>query len=168
MSDASNGPSVASPRESPTPMAPPLSPSTAAVGLQLEPNDPIALMHIAQGLIATIRKREADYRIESNSWRERMATQQTRFEEPLARAQPREDAPEGYVLNVKERAPNFVIPIQDGYYQPAWWVKQLPDGRVAGLPKSHSPDETPYIAEVYAECEGDDEDDNIIDRKSSR
>src|ERR1700678_838816 len=162
MSDASNDPSIASPRESPTPMAQPLSPSTAAVGLQLEPNDPIALMHIAQGLIATIRKREADYRTESHSWREQMAAQQIRFEEALARAQPREDAPEGYVLNIKERAPNFVIPIQDGYYQPAWWVKQLPDGRVAGLPKSHSPNETPFIAEVYAECDGDDEEDNII------
>src|ERR1700678_2407391 len=162
MSDASNDPSIASLKGSPVPMAQPLSPSTAAVGLQLEPNDPIALMHIAQGLIATIRKRETDYRAESDRWREQMAAQQIRFEEALARAQPREDAPEGYVLNIKERAPNFVIPIQDGYYQPAWWVKQLPDGRVAGLPKSHSPNETPHIAEVYAECDGDDEEDNII------
>src|ERR1700678_3999638 len=162
MSDASNDPSIASLKGSPVPMAQPLSPSTAAVGLQLEPNDPIALMHIAQGLIATICKREADYRTESSSWREQMATQKLRFEEALARAQPSEDAPEGYVLNIKERAPNFVIPIQDGYYQPAWWVRQLPDGRVAGLPKSHSPGETPYIAEVYAECDGDDEEDNII------
>ena len=146
MSDASNNPSICSPKGTPPPMAPPLSPSTAAVGLQLEPNDPISLMHIAQGLLATIRKREADHRTESDTWSEQMALQKLRFEEALARVQPREDAPEGYVLNIKERAPNFVIPIQDGYYQPAWWVKQLPDGRVAGLPKSHSPDETPYIA----------------------
>src|ERR1700678_4352604 len=162
MSDRSNNASVASPKGSPPPMAQPLSPSTAVVGLQLEPNDPNSLMHIAQGLLATIRKREAEHRIESDSWCEQMATQKLRFKEALARVQPREDRPDGYVLNIKERAPNFVIPIQDGYYQPAWWVRQLPDGRVAGLPKSHSPGDTPYIAEVYAECDGDDEDDNII------
>jgi len=119
-------------------------------------------MHIAQGLLATIRKREAEYRVESDNWSAQMAAQKIRFEEALASAQPREDAPEGYVLNIKERAPNFVIPIQDGYYQPAWWVKQLADGRVAGLPKSHSPGETPYVAEVYAERDIDSEDKDVV------
>src|ERR1700678_1039872 len=114
MSDASTSPSVCSPKGTPPPMAPPLSPSTAAVGLQLDPNNPNALMHIAQGLLATIRKREADHRTESDSWCEQMAVQKLRFEEALARVQPREDAPDGYVLNMKERAANFVIPLQDG------------------------------------------------------
>ncbi|KAF8489700.1 hypothetical protein F5888DRAFT_1808592 [Russula emetica] len=186
MSDVSNDPSIASPKGRLSPMAPPLSPSTAAVGLQLDPHNPNALMHIAQGLLATIRKREADYRIESNSWCEQMAAQKIHFEEALAHAQPTETAPEGYVLNIRERAPNFVIPIQDGCYQPAWWVKQLPDSgcdlvclkkrsfasvqrtwQEGGASRgpggvSHSPDETPYIGKVYAECDGDDEDENHI------
>src|ERR1700678_4640521 len=110
MSDASNNPSVASPKGSPPPMAQPLSPSTAVVGLQLEPNDPNSLMHIAQGLLATIRKREAEHCVESDSWCEQMATQKLRFEEALARVQPREGQPDGDGLNMKGGPPNFITP----------------------------------------------------------
>jgi hypothetical protein len=151
-----------SPRGRLSPPALPLSPSTAAVGLQLNPENPDAIMHIAQGLLATIRKREADHRSEMDGWCEQMAVQKIRFKEALARAQPTENQPEGYVRNVEGRAPNFIIPVEDGYFQPAWWVKQLADGRVVGLLKLHELDQTPHIAKVYAECDGDDDDENPV------
>ena len=47
-------------------------------------------------------------------------------------------------------------------WQPAHWVKQLPDGRVAGLPKEHGPDETPWIQRIHAHPYDDGNDDYVV------
>jgi hypothetical protein len=46
--------------------------------------------------------------------------------------------------------PNFVILMGDGKHQQAYWVKQLADGQVAGLPREYILGQTPFIMEVYA------------------
>jgi hypothetical protein len=63
---------------------------------------------------------------------------------------PISDRPEGYVINDETRAPNFVIPTGDGEHQQAYWVKQLAEGQVAGLPREYVLGQTPFVTEVYA------------------
>jgi hypothetical protein len=58
--------------------------------------------------------------------------------------------PEGYVLNDNTRVPNFIIPIREGDHQPAYWVKQLMERQVVGLPREYVPGQTPFVTEVYA------------------
>jgi hypothetical protein len=38
----------------------------------------------------------------------------------------------------------------DGDHQQAYWVKQLAEGQVAGLPREYVPGQTPFVTEVYA------------------
>jgi hypothetical protein len=64
---------------------------------------------------------------------------------------------DGYVLNNNSRAPSFVIPIQDGYYQPAYWVRFLPRGQVAGLTKEHTPRSTPFVSEIHMDQDENDD-----------
>jgi hypothetical protein len=106
-------------------------------------------MQIAQGLIETIRQREGDYqaeRIRTTEWIRQLEGQAERY---LAN-QLTQEIPEGYVQNDDSKAPHFVIPIQDGYFQPTYWVKQLPNGNVAGYPKGYHPADAPYVGELYA------------------
>jgi hypothetical protein len=63
---------------------------------------------------------------------------------------PTSERPEGYVINDETRVPNFVIPTRDGDHQQAYWVKQLAEGQVAGLPREYVPGQTPFVTEVYA------------------
>jgi hypothetical protein len=56
--------------------------------------------------------------------------------------------PTGFVHN-EGQAPNFFIPVQDGFLQPAYWVKLLPNGQVAGLLKNNTPDTQPHIGELF-------------------
>jgi hypothetical protein len=62
---------------------------------------------------------------------------------------PTSNQPEGYVINDDTRVPSFVIPIGDGDHQQAYWVKQLAEGQVAGLPQEYVPGQTPFVTEVY-------------------
>ena len=68
-------------------------------------------------------------------------------------------APDGYVENDDSRAPNLNIPVQDGYFQPAHWVKQLDNGQVAALPKEYTIADIPYICDIYASLHGADDSD---------
>jgi hypothetical protein len=63
---------------------------------------------------------------------------------------PTSDHLEGYVLNDNSRVPNFIMPCGDGYFQAAYWVKQLAEGQVAGLPQEYTPGQTPFVTEIYA------------------
>jgi hypothetical protein len=38
----------------------------------------------------------------------------------------------------------------DGEHQQAYWVKQLAEGQVAGLPREYVSGQTPFVTEVYA------------------
>jgi hypothetical protein len=62
---------------------------------------------------------------------------------------PTSERPEGYVINDETRVLNFVIPMGDGKHQQAYWVKQLADGQVAGLPREYISGQTPFVTEVY-------------------
>jgi hypothetical protein len=47
-------------------------------------------------------------------------------------------------------------------WQPAHWVKQLPNGRVAGLPKEHKPDDIPWVQQIYATPYDDGDNDYVV------
>ena len=164
MSDVTASMSVESPPDSPRPLptrpfAMPLSPRSAATALSLAEGDPEILSAISNGLIATIQKHTRDTRIASETKDARI----TELEQTLVGYIPTSTPPDGYEQNDHTRAPHFTIPIQDGFYQPAHWVKQLDDGRVAGYPKEYTITDEPHIGEVYAIFPGaDDSDDNPI------
>jgi hypothetical protein len=140
--------------------AQPISPHTAATILAINQENPEAVMDVAQGLIATIRKSQGERSAERETRDARIHQLEAQLEhERLQRPQPGE-APDGFVRNSEDRAPNFVIPIQDGYYQPAHWVRLLPGGQVAGLPEGCVPGATPFVGEIHAEREEDDEHDH--------
>jgi hypothetical protein len=136
----------------------PLSPHTSANILAGTRIHLVEAIQIGQGLCETIRQRETAHQAEQ-------AIHQAREEEVeflearLADFLPRKKAPEGYERNDLGKARGFLLPTKDDLYVPAYWIKQLPDGRVAGLPAEHSPTQEPYVTEVYAVLELQDEDD---------
>jgi hypothetical protein len=71
---------------------------------------------------------------------------------------PTSDHPKGYVINNETRVLNFIIPMGDGEHQQAYWVKQLAEGQVAGLPREYVPGQTPFVTEVYASSAAGQED----------
>jgi hypothetical protein len=131
--------------------APPISPRSTATILQLNQQNPEAVMDVAQGLIASIHKAQIERGAEKEARDARIRELEAQLQhERLQRPQPGE-APDGFVINNDDRTPYFVIPIQDGYYQSAYWVQLLPRGKVAGLPKEHTPGATPFVSEIYAD-----------------
>jgi hypothetical protein len=140
--------------------APPISPRTAAVILQLNQQNPEAVMDVAQGLIASIHKAQTERGEEREVRDTRIRELEAQLEHERLQMPQAGEAPDGFVLNNNDRAPNFVIPIQDGYHQPAHWVRFLPRGQVAGLPQEHTPGSTPFVAEVYADRNEDPEHDS--------
>jgi hypothetical protein len=166
---------MSSPELSPTPTAvepmddsgPVYSPRTAETAIQITDNFD-TVTDIACGLIRTLKQREREHRADQEQWSREQNTQGEELEFLRARlvdyraTLPTEECPEGYVLNRDGRCPGFAIPIQDGMWQPAHWVKQLPDGRVAGLPKEHGPDEVPWVQQIYATPYDDGDDDYVV------
>jgi hypothetical protein len=159
MSDVSINASNESPTTTRTPMPLPISPRSAAVALQIDINNPEAITQIAQGLIETLRRRERDHQAERT-----LTTERLRYLEDQERcylaALPTLTPPEGFFRNTDQRAPHFVIPIQDGYSQQAYWVRQLSNGSIAAYPKEYKPDEAPYVGELFAQYEPNDDDDD--------
>ena len=127
-------------------LPPPISPTTAANTLENFHGNPEAAKIIALGLLATIARRDHQNAVE----RKRMEAKIRALETEVEQLTP-DNPPDGFILNGEDEAPSFTIPIQDGYAQPAYWVKLLPDGRVAGLPQDCKPGDTPFIADIYAE-----------------
>jgi hypothetical protein len=169
-------PSVTSTSElSPTPTAvepmddsgPVYLPRTAATTIQMADNMD-TVTNLARGLIRTLKQREREHRADQEQWSRERNTQGEELEFLRARlvdyraTLPTEECPDRYVLNRDGRCPGFAIPIQDGMWQPAYWVKQLPDGRVAGLPKEHGPDEVPWVQQIYATPYDNGDDDYVV------
>jgi hypothetical protein len=159
MSDVSINASNESPATTRVNSPAPISPHTAATALQLDINNPEAIMQITQGLIKTIRQQEGDYQAERTRATEWIRHLEGQAEQYLAN-QLTQEVSEGYVQNDNSKAPHFVIPIQDGYFQPAYWVKQLLNGNVAGYPKEYHPADAPYVGELYAGNHHGTNDDN--------
>jgi hypothetical protein len=57
--------------------------------------------------------------------------------------------PEGYEEN-NGRLPNFSIPVAEGMYREAKYIKQLEGGWVAGFTEEDGPHSTPHIIELFA------------------
>jgi hypothetical protein len=160
---------------SPTPTAvesmddsgPVYSPRTATTAIQMA-DDMDIVTDLTRGLIRTLKQREREHRADQEQWSRERNTQGEELEFLRARlvdyraTLPTEECPDGYVLNRDGRCPGFAIPIQDGMWQLAHWVKQLPDGRVAGLPKEHGPDEVPWVQQIYATPYDDGDDDYVV------
>ena len=133
----------------------PISPSSAYNLLQLEMSHD-SVRKIALGLITNIRQREQEVaaydaaRNECLAHLERQLGRQWITPPNTPVTAPQED----YVLNT-DQAPDFFIPVRDGLWQPAQWVKQLSDGRVTGLLKTDGPDDPPYIADIFAQADND-------------
>jgi hypothetical protein len=137
------------------PFAMPISPQSALVALSLADGDEEALKSLSQSLITTIQKHTKEVRQTNDAKDARIRE----LEQTLGGFLPVFEAPDGYEENDDSRAPNLNIPVQDGYYQPAHWVKQLDNGQVAALPKEYTIADTPYICDIYAHLRGADDSD---------
>jgi hypothetical protein len=141
------------------PFETPISPRSALIALSLAGDDENVLRSITQGLIATIQKHKTEVRNTIEAKNARIS----KLEQTLGGYIPTNVAPDGYEENNETRAPRLVIPIQDSFYQPAHWVKQLDDGRVAAYLKNYTITDAPFICEIYTGIRGaDDSDDDPI------
>jgi len=137
------------------PFAMPISPQSALIALSLADGDEEALKNLSQSLITTIQKHTREVRQTNDAKDARIRE----LEQTLGGFLPVFEAPDGYVENDDSRAPNLNIPIQDGYYQPAHWVKQLDNGQIAALPKEYTIADVPFICDIYAHLHGADDSD---------
>jgi hypothetical protein len=142
-------------------------PRTAATAIQITDNFD-TVTDIARGLIRTLKQQEREHQEDQEQWSREHNTQGEELEFLRARlvdycaTLPTEECPDGYMLNRDGQCPGFAIPIQDGMWEPAHWVKQLPDGHVAGLPKEHGPDEVPWVQQIYATPYDDGDNDYVV------
>src|SRR5712672_1100450 len=137
------------------PFALPISPQSALVALSLADGDEEALKSLSQSLITTIQKHTREVRQTNDAKDARIR----KLEQTLGGFLPVFVAPNGYVENDDSCAPNLNIPVQDGYFQLAHWVKQLDNRQVAALPKEYTIADTPYICNIYACLHGTDDSD---------
>jgi hypothetical protein len=49
--------------------------------------------------------------------------------------------------------PHFYIPLGNGVFKLAKWIKKLEDGRVAGFHEQQGPNESPHIIDLYAQAD---------------
>ena len=135
------------PLESPEP---PMLPGTIATTLAAHPDlNADILRAITKGLLTTIARRDAQENIEIRHLKEQVAGLHDRVEhyENIF-----ERAPDGYIEN-EGRVPHFFIPLGDGVFKPAKWIKKLEDGHVAGFHADQGPNESPYIIDLYAQAD---------------
>jgi hypothetical protein len=137
--------------QSPTTLARPISPFSAETMVELHQDNPIAILNIAKGLATTIRKREEQNTLATLAFADKVSNLEKQIEEYQgATPLPTSTRPDGYIINDENRVPNFVILTGDGEHQQAYWVKQLAEGQVAGLPQEYVSGQTPFVTEVYA------------------
>jgi hypothetical protein len=127
--------------------------------VDLHKDNPIAILNIAKGLATIIQKWEEGYTLGNLAITDKVQDLKRRLDVyqemvPL----PTSDRPNGFVLNDSLRIPDFIMPCGDGYFQAAYWVKQLAEGQVAGLPREYTPGQTPFITEIYAAMAKGEED----------
>jgi hypothetical protein len=124
----------------------PLSPRSTASLLAANTHIPEETMcQIAAGLLRTIEERESAHSTEIWELREKLL----RLEE-LVGDEDSDEPPEGYIRN-NSKIPNFDIPMDDGLYLPAKWIK-LHSGdytKAFGLTGKELSTEAPYSMEIY-------------------
>ena len=127
-----------------------MSPATIATTLVVHPDlNADILRAITKGLLATIARHDAQENIEIRCLNEQICGLHDRVEhyENIFKR-----APDGYIDN-EGRVPHFFIPLGDGVFKPAKWIKKLEDGRVARFHEQQGPDESPYIIDLYAQAD---------------
>ena len=131
-------------------LEPPMSPNTVATTLAAHPNlNADILQAITKGLLATIARCDAHENIEIRRLKEQIAGLHDRVEhyENIF-----ERAPDGYIDN-EGQVPHFYIPLGDGVFKPAKWIKKLEDGHVAGFHADQGLNESPYVIDLYAQAD---------------
>jgi hypothetical protein len=118
--------------------------------VELHQDNPIAILNIAKGLTTTIHRRKEQNMLATLAFAHKISNLKRRLDTyqnmvPLLTS----DRPKGYVINDDTRVLDFIIPIGDGERQQAYWVKQLAEGQVVGLPQEYIPGQTPFVTEVY-------------------
>jgi hypothetical protein len=103
--------------------------------VELHQDNPIAVLNIAKGLATTICKKEEQSASATLTFTKKISNLEKQLDDyrEVVSLQT-SNQPEGYVINDNTRVPSFVIPIGDGDHQQAYWVKQLVEGQVVGLP----------------------------------
>jgi hypothetical protein len=144
-----------SPNEAPVQLPPRLGSSTPmpllprTVRTTLEANtdiDNTMLRTIANGLLQTIADCEASISVATKRYEDRLHHLKQKvlhyegtFNHPL----------EGYELN-NGKVSNFQIPVGDGLYQEAKWIRLNDDGTVLGYHGAQGPNQQPFIIDLYA------------------
>jgi hypothetical protein len=128
-------------------LAPAVSPRSALAILDGNDDiDPDALRAIARGLTVTLQQRDVYYAQQRHCNEQRIKDLEKRigvYEEVF------DSVPEGYEEN-NGRIPHLAIPVGDGRYKGAKYIKQLEGGWVAGFTNEDGPHSTPHIAELFA------------------
>jgi hypothetical protein len=131
--------------DSPTPM--PLSPRTIHTTLQTNTNiDNTMLRTIANGLLQTIADREASTSVATKRYEDRLHHLEQRI---LHYEATFNHPPEGYEVN-NGKVTNFQIPVGDGLYQEAKWIRLNDDGTVSSYLTTHGPNQQPFTINLYA------------------
>jgi hypothetical protein len=103
--------------------------------VELHQDNLIAILNIAKGLATTICKKEEQSTSATLAFAKKISNLEKQLDDYWeAVSLPTSDQPEGYIINDNTRVSSFVIPIGNGDHQQAYWVKQLVEGQVVGLP----------------------------------
>jgi hypothetical protein len=128
-------------------LAPAVSPRSALAILDANDDiDPDALRAIARGLTITLQQRDVYYAQQRRRNELRIKDLEKRiggYEEIF------DSVPEGYKEN-NRWLPHLAIPLGNGKYKSAKYIKQLEGGWVAGFTDEDGPHSTPHIAELFA------------------
>jgi hypothetical protein len=129
---------------------PPMSPGTVATTLAAHPNlNADILRAITKGLLTTIARRDTQEASEVCHLKEQihgLYDHVKHYENIFKRA------PDRFIKN-DGQVPHFYIPLGDGVFHPAKWIKKLEDGRVTGYHEQQGPNESPHIIDLYAQAD---------------
>jgi hypothetical protein len=125
----------------------PLSPRTICTTLQTQTNiNNDMLRGIANGLLQTIANREASTSVATKRYEDCVHHLEQRV---LHYEQTFNEPPMGYELN-NGKVSNFQIPVGEGLYQEAKWIRLNDNSTVSSYHSSQGPNEQPYIIDLYA------------------
>ena len=127
-----------------------MSPSTVATTLAAHPDlNANILRAITKGLLATIARCDAQENSEIRRLNEQICRLHDRVEHY---GNIFKHAPDGYIKN-DGQFPHFFIPLGDGVFKPAKWIKKLEDGRVTRFHEQQGLNESPYIIDLYVQAD---------------
>ena len=129
---------------------PPMLPSTVATTLVAHPDlNADILRAITKGLLATIARHDTQENSEIHCLNKQICGLHDHIEHYKNIF---EHAPNGYTEN-DGRVPHFFIPLGDGVFKPAKWIKKLEDSQVARFHEQQGLNESPYIIDLYAQAD---------------